>query len=95
VAVMANYFLVALTSTTRSWLMNLSEGSLTYYGSCAINTQPTLRVPTLAQEMRLTSTPCSSAQGSHYSPSSSGSPRLKTPSPASLTLLFLSLFDRA
>jgi hypothetical protein len=26
---MANYFLVALTETTRSWLMNLPEGSLT------------------------------------------------------------------
>jgi hypothetical protein len=28
-AVMANYFLVALTRTTRPWLMNLPEGSLT------------------------------------------------------------------
>jgi hypothetical protein len=28
-AVMANYFPVALTGTTQSWLMNLSEGSLT------------------------------------------------------------------
>jgi hypothetical protein len=26
---MANYFLVALTRTARSWLMNLLEGSLT------------------------------------------------------------------
>jgi hypothetical protein len=29
VAVMANYFPVALTGTTRSWLMNLPEGTLT------------------------------------------------------------------
>jgi hypothetical protein len=28
-AIMANYFPVALTGTTRSWLMNLPEGSLT------------------------------------------------------------------
>jgi hypothetical protein len=27
--VMANYFSMALTSTTRSWLMNLPEGTLT------------------------------------------------------------------
>jgi hypothetical protein len=26
---MANYFLVALAGTTRSWLMNLPEGTLT------------------------------------------------------------------
>jgi 1-acyl-sn-glycerol-3-phosphate acyltransferase len=26
---MANYFLVTLTGTTRSWLMNLPEGTLT------------------------------------------------------------------
>jgi hypothetical protein len=31
-AMMANYFLVALTGTTRSWLMNLPEGSLTSWG---------------------------------------------------------------
>jgi hypothetical protein len=28
-AIMANYFPVALIGTARSWLMNLSEGSLT------------------------------------------------------------------
>jgi hypothetical protein len=28
-AIMANYFPMALTGTTRSWLMNLSEGMLT------------------------------------------------------------------
>jgi hypothetical protein len=28
---MANYFPVALTSTARSWLMNLREGSLTFW----------------------------------------------------------------
>jgi hypothetical protein len=28
-AVMANYFPVALTGTTQSWLMNLPEGTLT------------------------------------------------------------------
>jgi hypothetical protein len=28
-AVMANYFLIALIRTTRSWLMNLPEGTLT------------------------------------------------------------------
>jgi hypothetical protein len=28
-AVMANYFSVALTGTTRSWLMNMPEGTLT------------------------------------------------------------------
>jgi hypothetical protein len=28
-AIMANYFPVALTGTTQSWLMNLPEGSLT------------------------------------------------------------------
>jgi hypothetical protein len=28
-AIMANHFLVALTGTARSWLMNLPEGSLT------------------------------------------------------------------
>jgi hypothetical protein len=28
-AIMANHFLVALTSTARSWLMNLPEGPLT------------------------------------------------------------------
>jgi hypothetical protein len=30
-AVMANYFPVALTRTAQSWLMNLSEGSLTFW----------------------------------------------------------------
>jgi hypothetical protein len=29
---MANYFPVALTSMTQSWLMNLLEGSLTFWG---------------------------------------------------------------
>jgi hypothetical protein len=29
---MANYFPVALTGTTRSWLMNLLDGSLTSWG---------------------------------------------------------------
>jgi hypothetical protein len=32
---MSNYFLVALTGTTRSWLMNLPEGTLTsWQGLC-------------------------------------------------------------
>jgi hypothetical protein len=39
--------------------------------------------------------PSSSAQGSPCDPSSNGSPRFKTPSPISPTLLLLSRFDRA
>jgi hypothetical protein len=30
-AIMANYFLMVLTGMDRSWLMNLPEGSLTYW----------------------------------------------------------------
>jgi hypothetical protein len=30
-AIMDNYFLVALTGTTQSWLMNLPEESLTFW----------------------------------------------------------------
>jgi hypothetical protein len=74
---MANYFSVALIGMTRSWLMNLPVGSLTSWGSCAISSQPTLRVHTLTQAMRSTSMPCNSAWGSHCGPSSVGSPRFK------------------
>jgi hypothetical protein len=30
-AIMASYFLVALTGTARSWLMNLPEGTLNFW----------------------------------------------------------------
>jgi hypothetical protein len=36
-AIMANYFLVALTGTSRSWLMNLPEGSLTSWGELCLH----------------------------------------------------------
>jgi hypothetical protein len=35
-AIMANYFPVALVGVARSWLMNLPEGTLTTWGSCAV-----------------------------------------------------------
>jgi hypothetical protein len=79
-AVMANYFPVALTGTAQPWLMNLTQGPCTPGKSCVISSRPTLRVLTLGPAMRSTSTSCSSAQGTHCGPSSSGSPRFKTPS---------------
>jgi hypothetical protein len=94
-SIMANYFLVALIGTARSWLMNLPEGPSPPRRSYAISSWPTLRAPMLARAMRSTSTPCNNALGSHCGPSSSGSPRFKTPSLASPMLLLLSLFDRA
>jgi hypothetical protein len=60
-AIMANYFLVALTGTARSWLMNLPEGPSRRERSCAISSRPTSRVPMLARAMRSTSTSCNNA----------------------------------
>jgi hypothetical protein len=82
---MANYFPVALNGTTRSWLMNLPDGSLTSSGELchqftanivSAYTHPGNEVDHHAMQQR----------GSHYGPSSSSSLRFKIPSPTSLTL---------
>jgi hypothetical protein len=93
-AIMFNYFPVALTGTTQSWLMNLPPGSLYYWEELCHQFMTNFECLTLAPAMRLTSMSCSSARGSHYGTSSSGSPRLKTPFPASPVLLLLSHFER-
>jgi hypothetical protein len=54
-AVMTNYFLVALTGTARSWLMNLPKGPSPPGESCVASSWPTSRVPTLTPATRLTS----------------------------------------
>jgi hypothetical protein len=78
---MAKYFPVALTGMTQLWLMNLPQGPCTPGKSCVNSSQPTMTVLTLGPAMKLTSTPRSSTRGSHYSPSSSGSPMFETLSP--------------
>jgi hypothetical protein len=92
---MANYFPVALTGTARSWLTNVPQGFLTSWEDLCCQFMANLESAYARPTTRLTSTPCSSARGSHHSPSSSGSPRFKTPFPASPTLLLLSHFNTA
>jgi hypothetical protein len=79
--IMANYFLVALIETARSWLMNLPEGTLDSWSKLCTSSRPTLRVPTLSRATRPTSTPSSSAQGNPCAPSFNGSPRFTIPFP--------------
>jgi hypothetical protein len=89
-AVMVIYFLVALTGTTQFYPWSpYSLGK-----SCADSSRPTSRVPTLGPATRPTSMTCSSAQGNHFAPLSSSSPRFVTPSLASPLLLSLLCFDR-
>jgi hypothetical protein len=94
-AMMANYFLVALTDTTRSWLMNLPEGSLTSWGELChqFTTNFESTYARLGNEVNLHVE--QQHPGSHYGPSFNSSPWFETPSTASPTLLLLSLFDRA
>jgi hypothetical protein len=93
--VMANYFPVALTSTARSWFMNLPKGSLTSWAELCrqfmINFESAYARP--GNEVDLM--PCNSDRESNCGPSSSSYPRFDTPSPASPMLLLLLLFDMA
>jgi hypothetical protein len=90
--IMANYFTVDLTGMDRSWLMNL-PGVPHLMGGAMSSVHGQHRE--CIRSMRSTSMPCSIARGSHCGHSSSGSPKFKTPSPASPTLLLLPLFNRA
>jgi hypothetical protein len=85
--IIANYFPVALTDTAWSWLMNLPEGSLTSWAELYCQFITNFKSVYAHLGNKVTSTPCNSARGSHYGPSSSGSPMFETPSSTSPMLM--------
>jgi hypothetical protein len=91
---MANYFIVALTSTTRPWLMNLPPWSLYSCEELCHQFMANFESSYSQLDNEVNLHTVQQRPGSHCGPSSSGSPRFKTPSPTSKMLLLSSHFDR-